>query len=342
MMKEIFVISHGILAFHYSSEKSRSDSDQAILSSGLLSAIQDFSTHARSDILESFSTENEYFVFAPCPESERVIVGVFDRRAQEQLARDALGRVRDLISNADLPDINSEQMSHDRKEELRDSIDTISLQLFGSKQISSHVNELLSNRTDIPLAFVIDTNTKEVMTHFARPKPLFRLSQANEFLLLHSTLCKTLSRFSISEDYRYFTLGSRQYTTAVCWSGGMICVASGAMQTPDSDVLDAAAKMCYYPSINSLLELSDNSVLLGCAILSVDGKLAHKEGQTFSPMAAVLISTLTKNLDTFFKALNRRPFEKFTVAAEGEKKVTLVIEKTESTSELEISIFNHQ
>ena len=342
MMKEIFVNSHGILVFHYSSEKSDSDSDQAVLSSGLFSAIQDFSAHARSDILESFSTENEYFIFTPCANPERVIVGVFDRRANEQLAREALGKVRDLMSKSELPDFDSEQMSRERKNELRNNIDTIALQLFGSKQISSHVNELLSNRTDIPLAFVIDANTKEVLTYFARPKPLFRASQANEFLLLHSTLCKTLSRLSISEDYRYFTLGSRQYTTAVCWSGGMICVASGAMQTPALNVLESTAKMCYHQSINSLIELSNNSVLLGCAILRTDGKLKHKEGQSFPPMTEIFLSTLIKNLETFFKALNRRPFEKFTLVAESENKLRLVFEKIESENEIEISVFNHQ
>jgi hypothetical protein len=122
----------------------------------------------------------------------------------------------------------------------------------------------------------------------------------------------------------------------------MICVASGAMQTPASNVLDATAKMCYHSSISSVIELSKRFVLVGRATLNADGRLKHKEGQTFPAMTEIFLSTLNKNLDTFFKALNRRPFVKFTLAAEDTNKVRLVIEKRESRAESEISIYSHQ
>ena len=77
MLKEVFVIEEGILQYHYSSDKDTDDSDDAVLSSGLLTAIRDFSQHARSDVLDSFSTETEYFLFTACPNSRRIIVGVF-------------------------------------------------------------------------------------------------------------------------------------------------------------------------------------------------------------------------------------------------------------------------
>ncbi|MFW9919344.1 MAG: hypothetical protein ACFFED_07080, partial [Candidatus Thorarchaeota archaeon] len=93
MLKEVFVIEDGILQYHYSEDHRSDDSDQAVLSSGLLSAIRDFSAQARSDVLQSFATENEYFLFTVCDISKKIIGGVFDRRAPQQVARESLERM---------------------------------------------------------------------------------------------------------------------------------------------------------------------------------------------------------------------------------------------------------
>ena len=100
VVEEVFVISHGLLYFHFGTEPT--DSDQVILSSGLLSAIRDFSEGTRSSNLDQFSTSTEFFLFEKCCTSDKVIVGVFSRDTSESLARKALAQVNTIISESPL------------------------------------------------------------------------------------------------------------------------------------------------------------------------------------------------------------------------------------------------
>jgi hypothetical protein len=318
MLKEIFVIKGGILLFHYSSEKKDSESDQAILSSGLLTAMQDFSTHTRSDELESFSTENEYFVFTPDPEAMRVIVGVFSRLARRSLAEEVLTRVKELMSTIKMPEDDGRQLDFGTKELLREEIEKIASQIFGTKQLASYVNELLSSRTDIPLAFVIDSDEKRVVAQFARPKPLFKESYVSEFLLVHSTILKTLTTLGLGDAYGFLTLKSEEYVIAVCWSGKLLSIASGAMRTPEESVVIASANMCYHSERDSIVTVPQNVTESSVARIASDGNLTHEAGMKLTPMTAISVSTLVNNLSQFFKLLNRREFTFFEVVTNTE------------------------
>ena len=125
MLKEIFVIDRSVLQFHYSSDRSTSDDDKAVLSSGFFSAIQDFSTHARSDALDSFSTENEYFLYLRIPDTDEVLVGVFGRKAPEAFAREAMEKIKQLFTGVPKPEVEGMQLAAEIKEELREKIDRI-------------------------------------------------------------------------------------------------------------------------------------------------------------------------------------------------------------------------
>ncbi|UCE10479.1 MAG: hypothetical protein JSW61_00710 [Candidatus Thorarchaeota archaeon] len=340
MLKEIFVISEGLLLLHYSSDRSRSEDDQAIMSSGLLTAIRDFSTHTRSDVLESFSTENEYFIFAPDSEGKRVVVGVFDRRAQVPIARKALEKTIDLLAQIDMPLDQGRQLSPEVKERFRAQVEQTSQQLFGTEQIVSFVDELLSKRSDIPLAFVVDVEERKAIAKFARPRPLFKDSHVNEFLLMHSTLCRTISNLGIGDSYVYFTLSSPEYTVAACWSGNILSVASGAMRTREGNVLGAAVNLCYHDSVDSLAEISDELSLSSRLLMKKSGDIKHLEGEDIALLGEIALSTLVKNLDGFFKALNRRTFTAFDVVTSSKPSKRLRLQR-ESSGDIEASILSH-
>ena len=220
MISEIFLIDRSVLQFHYSSDKSTSDDDKAVLSSGFFSAIQDFSAHARSDALDSFSTETEYFLYLRFPDSERVLVGVFDRRAPEEFAREAMEKIMAVLLKVQFPEIEGMQLHGDEKEKIHKQIDKINIQLFSNERLSSIVLETLEVRSDIPLAFLLDSTDSSVIASFSRPKPLFKQSQVREFLLVHSTLQKVFESIESDCDYSYFVVESDDYAVVAC-NGGL-------------------------------------------------------------------------------------------------------------------------
>ncbi|MFW9943797.1 MAG: hypothetical protein ACFFB7_02265 [Candidatus Sifarchaeia archaeon] len=340
MLKEVFVIDSGILLLHYNEDRSASESDQAVLSSGFMSAIRDFSRETRSEVVESLSTENEYILFTSSPETGVITAGVFDRRAPQSLATEALERIEDLIAGVEMPTAGI-QLDVEEKNKLRNEIERISAQLFGTDYLKTYVVEALDNRTDISLAFLIEAEKKNVIAKFARPMPIFREEQVREFLLAHSTLIRALSRLEIAERYAYFTLQSPEYTVASCWSGNLLSVTSGAMKASRGDVLEAAATVCYHTSPESLTKLNPSPTLLTHATLKGDGSIVHLQGTQLPSVGGVFLSTLLNNLDGFFKSVTRRGFERFEVLTKGHSTRELVLSKEDSQDGVTIKVLQH-
>ncbi|MFW9845658.1 MAG: hypothetical protein ACFFD6_02835 [Candidatus Thorarchaeota archaeon] len=339
MLKEIFVIDSGVLLFHYAKDRASSDSDQAVLSSGFMSALRDFSKETRSEVVDSFSTETEYILFTSGAEQEFITAGVFDRKAPEHVAREALEKAHELVSSVDIP-TSGVQLEPEQKEDLRNKMETLSAQFFGTEYLDSYVNQLLENRTDISMAFLLDSEKKNVISTFARPKLLYREEHVREFLLAHSTLLRTLSRLGISEGYRYFIIQSPEYTVVSCWSGTLLSVTSGAMRTSKGSVLDAAAAVCYHVSTESIATLNQNPELVTKATLDDDGTLNHESGIKLPSISGVFLSTLANNLDGFFRSVTRRSFDTCTIIAKSDPIQEVQLHRDDSNGLL-IEILRH-
>ncbi|MHA2311242.1 MAG: hypothetical protein ACXADF_07065 [Candidatus Thorarchaeota archaeon] len=339
MLKEIFVIDSGILLFHYTKDRAASDSDQAVLSSGFMSAIRDFGKETRSEVVDSLSTENEYILFTSNVDTGIITAGVFDRKAPEHIVREALEKANDLVSSVEIP-TSGQQLSPALKDELRNKLETLSAQFFGTEYLDSYVNQLLDRRTDISLAFLLDSEKKEVIAKFARPQPLFKEENVREFLLAHSTLLRALSRLGISEGYKFFIIQSREYAVASCWSGNLLSVTSGAMRTSAESVLEAAAAVCYHASSESLASLNKSPDLVTKAILKEDGILARESGQKLPSISGVFLSTLTNNLDGFFRSVTRRSFDRCTIISKSAPMQELRLSRMKD-NEILIEILNH-
>jgi hypothetical protein len=318
MIKEIFLINRSVLQFHYSSDQSASDDDKAVLSSGFFSAIQDFSAHARSDVLDSFSTETEYFLYLRFPDSQRVLVGVFDRKAPEEFAREAMEKIMVLLIQVKFPEIEGMQLPRNQKDEIREQISQINIQLFSNERLSSIVIDMLEERRDIPLAFLVDSNDSSVIASFSRPKPLFKQSQVREFLLVHSALQKTVESLGIDQDYSYFVMESDDYTVVACNGGRLLSVATGAMRIPKENVYEAATSICYAESFEEEIALTSEETLVGKLIFATNGRVSAKEGRAISQNSIIFISSLIKNIDSMFKILTRRPYQRFFARTGGQ------------------------
>jgi hypothetical protein len=341
MLKEVFVIQAGVLQYHYSVDQTADDSDQAVLSSGLLSALRDFSKHTRSDSLESFSTENEYFLFTVGSQSDQIIVAVFDRRAPTQVSSETLERVKGIIDAANLPSNTGQVISNEKKLDIRQRIERTSTQLFGKEGLGKYIEEILAERTDIPLAFLVDSNERKVLAHFARPQPLFNENQVSEFLLLHATLLTSLPKVGLDAEYRSFVIESSDYAVSSCRGGRLLSVASGAMRASPRDVEAAALQMCYdgETDTESLNRVSATST--SECILFDNGIIKHEKGNPLPSAARVFLSTLVNNIDTFFKAVNRRKFASFEVRTSimQETAALLVIERSEGNPGVRVGVY---
>jgi len=336
LLKEVFVIYEGLLSFHYLRSGESSDSDQAILSSGLLSAIRDFSQQARSNALESFYSENEFFLFSAMHARGLVMACVFERDAPQKVANEAVSRIRDLLDSVEIP-TSGLQLEEQKKDQLRKSIEEIVVQLFGVEDIEARAHQILDNRTDIPLAFVLDITQRKTMAKFARPRPLYREEQVQEFLLVHDTLLRVLGKIGPYESYRYFVLDTNDYSIAGCWSGRMLSVTTGSMRTPGNVVLDVAGLLCHQPLNAADGSVTETHVRVNRSRLTKDGDVIHEEGWVLPPLTGIFLSTLVNNLGSFIRLLTRRSFDRFEAVFSTAPEMKLILQRgraDETTVEL--------
>ena len=341
MLKEIFVILDGVLTFHYATDPKLTNSDETILSSGLLTAIQNFGEGARSDALDSFTMANEFFIFKKISSSAKTLVGVFEKKTPQNLARDSLNRIFEELNDANLPNEDGFiELNSPAKQELKKRIGKLVSQLFGTKEDVEHVNELLSKRTDIPLAFIFNIYEKKPVTVFARPKPLFKEQQVTDFFLLNSSLNKAFSALNLKGSMTFMTIKSSEYTVSGIFCGKNASIASGSMNRPDSDVTEAALQMCHFYDLNELLGPLKDEIEISNSNFSANGNITDNKGEKISQNASIFLLTLINNINGFFRLITRRNFEIFTIYLTAEKIVKLCIERINSTEDFIIRICN--
>jgi hypothetical protein len=339
MVKEIFLISDGLPFFHYADDETMEDSDRVLLSSGFLGALKNFSETERSDAIESFSMGNEYFLFRRYQNTNKMVVCVFDRDVSQRLARKSLKEIHDLIASTKIPEKTlGIELGTPEEKLLKEKISELVARFFGAEGESDRITELLGQRTDIPLAFLVSVDKKQIIAHFSRPRPLFRQQQVKEFFLLLSTLQTTLSRLELPDSYAYFFIQSAEYTIASVWSGQIASVATGAPTTPEHDVLTAALNMVRYSSLDDLNELIGKERIISKAILLKKGELVHEDGKELPTALAVFLSTLCTRINGFFRLLTRRHFSRFEVTVTEDTTRRLAIIRKNSTDDFAFEI----
>ena len=312
MLKEIFLIGEGVLFFHYSPDPKVIDSDESILSSGLLAAIKDFSAGARADALDSFSMEHEYFLFKDYGELHKTLVGVYERDTPQTLARRVLDKIHEVIIEAHLPDEGGMiNLASPEKITLKETIAHLVEQTFGSEADAAHLDELLRERTDIQLAFIVNRSTKSLIAKFARPKPLFREQHVRDLFLLISTLEKALTRLNLNGYCTMAIIKSNEYTVAIICSGNKINVATGVLNSPEAAVTEMILQMSHYPSMKSVTGPLDEFSTEDRFHLDDNGRMEHLIGRKFSPPVSLAILTLINNINGLYKLLTRRNFNEF-------------------------------
>jgi hypothetical protein len=341
MLKEIFVIADGVLFFHYSVDPDITNSDDTILSSGLLTAIQNFSEGARSDALDSFNMENEYFLFRKFPSSTKTLVGVFETRTPQQLARDSLNQIFNIVIGTNiLKEEGLIELNSLEKQELKKQMAELISQLFGTKEDAAYIKDLLGRKTNIPLAFLLDAHEKKPIAVFSRPKPLFKDQQIKDFFLLNSSLHTTVSRLNLHGTSRLCIFKSLEYVVAVVFCGKNISVASGSMNSPEKDVTNAALQMCHIKSIKDFIEYSNEETPNSRTKFSQSGDIKHLEGEKLPLTASVFLLTLINNVNGFFQQITRRKFDQFTCILSEKELTQFRIIRQNNTEEFLIEISN--
>ncbi|MFW9778007.1 MAG: hypothetical protein ACFFE8_04070 [Candidatus Heimdallarchaeota archaeon] len=341
MLKEIFLMRDGMLTYHFGRESQTTVSDEVILSSGLLSALTDFSKTARSDFLESFFTEREHFLFIRYPKTDNVLVGVFERDTPDSLALRGLKRIQDLIAAADLPEENAViDLNTPEKRALSKELSEFTDRFFGREGEATYIEELLEKRTNISLAFLVDTDNKELIAKFARPRPLFRAQHATDFFLLNDTLSTTLSRLGI-ESYSYFNILSKEYVTSVVRSGSRCSVASGSLYTNKKEVVETALAMFHYSNLDELIGKKFKTNLVTQAILQFDGNFKQLLGEPLPVQFAITFLALINIVKGFFRLLTPRNFELFEIVCHSkEHNERIVISKQNDNENYNIELFS--
>jgi hypothetical protein len=228
------------------------------------------------------------------------------------------------------------QLPGEEKESIREQIDRINTQIFSNEKLSSIVLETLEGRSDIPLAFLVDSNDNSVLASFSRPKPLFKQTQVREFLLVHLTLQKTIESLGQGLDYSYFVVESDDYTVVACKGGRLLSVASGAMRIPKENVYEAATTICYAEDFEAEIALASTETMVSKLIFSTDGRVSAKDGKDIPQKSIIFISSLIKNIDSMFKALTRRPYKLFFVRTSGPSSTGLTLLNTSGMTLFEV------
>ncbi len=336
MLKEVFVLDSGILLFHYTADRAMADDDRAVLSGGLLSAIQDFSIHTRADALQSFFTENEYFLYARCPTDDRVLVGVFARSAPREYASEAMSRILEVVGGVQFPK-GGQQLSPESKEGLSRQIDRINAALFTPEAVVKEEIARIAEEGKVVVGFAFRVPDGELIASFSRPRPLFKKDMVGDAALVHASLLGCLRTLGILDEYESFVMNVKDYTVAVVNCSPVVGVSVGPLTTPQADVFEAARRLCGGGATQRPQHSLEDGEVIGVLRLDNTGRIVGASGPRFSmgeqrliTRLNVFLSTLIKNLENLAKSLSRRSLDSFVSVVPGEVPHQVAIESQDS------------
>lgn len=328
MLREVYIIANGLNLFHYSSDLNDDNVVKSNLTSGFLSALQSFSLQARESAIEFFSSKDEYFLFTPLGISEMMLVCVFDKATQREIADSLLKQIRVILLNSYIaqPDF-SNTIYVDKNRIIFDEIRELTQNPFDSQYLVSIAGKIFDKENSISSMRVINLQSNEIYYENARPKPLLKEIQISELNLLLAAIGKLCERFeypnfefvTINCQSSIFALFRKIDTLVVMFSSGMVNL--DQIKQNVLQIFENKTSKEFFAGYN------ENQIAESAVNLNSSGEIISQRGQIPFPMIEIFLSTAINALDRFVSSYIRKNFKDVTIYFPNESKSSIEIMK---------------
>ena len=328
LLKEIYITANGLNLFTYPQNLVEDKFVKSNLTSGFLSAIQAFSMEARESEIEYFESRDEYFLFTPLKTKNRMLICVFDKNDQRDLADNLLKKVLGLMldSHLILEDYDN-VIDNTRNKELCDNIDKLLEDAKNQSDPAKYAQGVFNGETAISSLRVLDLINKQTLFEDARPKPFLKTNQINEIYLTLDAFDKISERsklpifdfLSIYCQGAFFVIFRTKSNLSMITATGI-----ANPETIQQKVLD----LYNYGNLKSFKAVYQQNINNPSYSISLnnDGEIISEEGTSPAPLMDVFLLTTLNALSRLVSSFVRKNYDRVEIFIPSKNRTTITME----------------
>jgi hypothetical protein len=344
MIDEFFILKSSNLVYHYSNSKKAKDIDKAILSSGLLSALDTFTKQARSDRINFFQTEKEIFKFAAIPDSEYILVFVFKMEVfNENISNLIIQNIYDLVLNSEIIHSGSKlvDLEDGSSYQLSSGIEYILTFKLVQQFSDKHLSEIINKEKNFEFCVIKENPKGDVKASFSKRIGYLSKSFLNNHDLIISVINKALGNLELSKKYLIITFESQDQQFLIFnMDSYSISLLSSEIKSSEY-YLDFLKNFAFSSNLFNFARYKMANFEISTKYLrDSSGKIIFKEGIILPKKAKIFLGTLSNNISNFSKEVLSKSLQVFSIVYENKKnELSLLKGNLDTNNEMELVIY---
>lgn len=344
MFDEFFILRSSNLLYHYSNSREEKDIDKVILSSSLFSALDSFTSEARSDKIHLFQTKKQIFKFTTIPNTDFILVFVFKTETfNESMSDLIIQNVYELVMNSEIlhSDRKLIDLESDSTYQLSSGIEYILnfklLELFSDK----YLEELFSNEKIIEFGFIKENPSGQIKASYARKVGYLSKEFINDHDLIISVINKALENLELSKKYLIITFESKSQQLIIFNMDSFSISLLSSEIKPSSYYLDLLKSFSFSGSVFNFERYKTANFEISTKYLrESDGKIVFKEGIILPKKSKIFLGTLCNNIINFSKDILSKSLQVFSIVYINKKNELSILKGSlEGNNEMELVFF---
>ena len=317
MFDEFFILRRSNLLYHYSTNQEEKDIDKILLSSGLFSALNSFTSEARSDKINLFQTQKQLFKFTAIPKTDFILVFVFEAETfNESMSNLIIQNIYELVVNSELVKNDSKliDLQSSATHQLSSGIDYILnfklLQQFSDK----YLDELFKNEKNIEFTIIKEKPEGKIKASYTRKVAyLSKLFDSNHDLII-SVINKALENLELSKKFLIITFESKNQQFLIFNTDSYSISFLSSEVKSSRYYIDLLKRFSFSGSIFNFDRYSKANFEISTKYLrETGGKIVFKEGIILPKKAKIFLGTLANNISNFSKEILTKRLENFSI-----------------------------
>ncbi|MDH5404649.1 MAG: hypothetical protein OEY49_19260 [Candidatus Heimdallarchaeota archaeon] len=339
MLKEVYILREGSSLYHYTTDKSATE-EQFILSSGLLTAIQQFVEATRASSIDFFASKNEIFIYEELGD-DILMVCIFQNKILQEVARDIIDQIKIHVDYYEINKISSGlRLSKKDSSQLSKKIKAIGESLTSVKYQKLIASEVFHDTPELTSLLLYDSGTNRKVFHESTsPKPKTNTPIYKSLKSINTTVNKIIKGTKLGSNLELMIIDGSKYTIIISKFKTNYNLLYLKNNIISEKILDIPFKIMSLPGFEFFSLQYDNLNSVSEWILNEKQQISTKFGIPPFFQIDSLFVNFFKTIDILLQEYNEEGFDEITIFISGTNKSKIKLSENFVSQEKIIDIF---
>ncbi|MDH5404075.1 MAG: hypothetical protein OEY49_16375 [Candidatus Heimdallarchaeota archaeon] len=328
ILTEVYLLKEGVNVFHYAKDKNLT-TDHAILSSGLFSAIRQFSESTRSSAIDFLASKDEIFIYDIIENTDLIIICIFENNIQQSVAREIIHEIKTQMKKLEVKKLlHGDMLDPKKANRLTKTITDTAKNLLSVEYQVVAAKEIFEEQVDLSYLLLYDYKAEKI--HFFESFNVSSENQVRQFdayKQIQKTFTKLISSQKLGKNFRTIVVIGENFSLSINKYKSVFNVAYSDNNLMSHEILELPFKIMSLPSFTDYEKNFDNLPKRSSWILDRKSKLKTNEGEPpYWDSAENIINALT-SIESLIVSFEKDGFDEIKIFIDEPRYKQIIITK---------------